>query len=39
MADILVMAGLICIEVAKQEPDEVPQGAIESVFDLILRPT
>lgn len=39
MADFLVMAGLIGIEVAKHKPDEVPQGAIEPVFDLILRPT
>lgn len=39
MADILVMAGLIRIEVAKHKPNEVPEGAIEPVFDLILGPT
>ena len=33
------MAGLFSIEVGQHKPNEVSQGAIETIFDLILRPT
>lgn len=39
MADLVIVAVLSLVEVCNDEPDEVPECAVEVIFDFILRPT
>lgn len=37
MADLAIVAVLRAVEVCNDEPDEVPERAVEVIFDFVLR--
>lgn len=39
MADLAIVAVLSAVEVGNHEPDEVPERAVEVIFDFVLSAT